>query len=136
MKCRTPVFVLAACLAAGVASAEDRPLEEPLWVLPSRAGVPVQLRGIPLRGRTLGAAVACGRRSQDWAARYRAALTHYIAAHAASQAEIAATMQSLDEYVTYGRRNAQAEPKSFCNSAAGNDDLARADSFIAADGHP
>jgi hypothetical protein len=130
-------FAGAACaLLLAIASpsdggARDQQLGQTTAAMPSREGVPSQLRGIQRHGEAMGAGVACGLRPPEWASRYREAVMQWVVDKARDYSEAALVMQRVDEWVAYARGRVRANRKEYCPYVANPPDMLLGDRIVA-----
>lgn len=102
------------------------------WEAPPRNTLQHPFRGYPVvHGEFSAAAVACGIRSPEWAARYRALVDRRARQLAASSQQADETISAMDAFAAYGRRRAQANRAEYCKDMVNPVDLQAADDLLA-----
>ncbi|WP_424139362.1 hypothetical protein [Roseomonas chloroacetimidivorans] len=121
---RVRVTLVSMVAIAAVGFAFGQTAEAP----PRLDGLPSEVRGFPRHGETIGAALACGLRSQQWAESYRARLNTEMQRRSPSGAADAGRV--LAEREAYARRQVSRNRNEFCADAANPTDLATGDRIV------
>jgi hypothetical protein len=88
------------------------------------------MRGFPRYGELTGAAVACNKRSLQWAEGFRAKLYEAIRGSRRSALDVEDTIRVTAELEAYALRQGKADPREYCSLKANVDDLTKADAIV------
>jgi hypothetical protein len=119
---------LAAMAAFALAGGASTALGQDVDLPPSIYGLAPEVRGFARHGETIGAALACKLRSQDWAESYRSRLVVAMQARAPGAALEGA--RAVTEREAFAQRQATRSPRQYCSFGANPADLAIGDRIV------